>query len=259
MSDIFVVRQGIRTGCREAFILDEKELLGLPKAERKYFWPVAENQTISGGQILPGRHIFYGSSLESEADLIERCPMYRERYLLPNLDKLRARKGVSPDKYWVLTRPREWLPKREARLVSKMFGTTGAFGLDADGRFAIVQANGWFPRKGKVSGGGVGKVSISRDALAWLFGLQAYLELLNSRVFYMIIREYSVGVAGGQYELAPKYVNAMPMPDLWALLDRDPYATELARRATGANGREGRDQFAAYAYGTAIEDWPEIG
>ena len=110
-----------------------------------------------------------------------------------------------------------------------------------------------------MSVGGVEKVAMSREILDWLFSLQAYLELLNSRVFHMIVREYSVGVAGGQYELAPKYVNAMPMPDLWALFGRDPYATELARRSIGANDHEVRDQFAAYAYGTAIEDWPEIG
>jgi hypothetical protein len=139
-----------------------------------------------------------------------------------------------------------------------MFGTTDAFGLDIEGRFAIVQANGWFPRSGKGPARAVRRDSDSRDA-AWLFGLEAYLELLNSRVFYMIVREYSVVVAGGQYELAPKYVNDMPMPDLWTLLSRDPYAMELARRATEANGPEARDQFAAYAYGTAIEDWPGPG
>lgn len=261
VSDIFDVRQGIRTGCRDAFILDEKALSELPKPERKYFWPVAENQTISHNTIRTGRYIFYGVSIISEADLIDKCPTYRTRYLLPNLDKLRTRKGVSSERYWHLTRPRGWLSKREPRLVSKMFGTTDAFALDMEGSFAIVQANAWIPKRRKIARNEDNLTGSPQGRFAETFVLQSYLELLNSYVFYMIVREYSVLVAGGQYELAPKYVKAIPMPNLWSLFDRDPYASDLANLAIETKAPEvrgtARDRFAAYAYGTALEEWPE--
>ena len=48
--------------------------------------------------------------------------------------------------------------------------------------------------------------------------LSAYMALMNSRVFTRLLEIFSPHVAGGQFDLSPRYVNVIPIPNLPALV-----------------------------------------
>jgi hypothetical protein len=83
------------------------------------------------------------------------------------------------------------------KLVSTYFGDEGSFGWDPGGEFAVVQGFGWLPKKRNIS---------SKTGLA-------YLALLNSPVFAVLLSAASNSVAGGQWDLSPRFVRRIPLPD----------------------------------------------
>jgi hypothetical protein len=98
---------------------------------------------------------------------------------------------------------------------------------------------------------------------------KAYLALFNSSLFELLLAEYCPHVAGGQYDLSPRFVNHIPMPDLSTRGIESPalgsHVRELA--AEGAkihrHGLESIrqtdiDYLIAEVYGVPLEFWPEI-
>lgn len=252
----FDVLQGIRTGHREAFVFTDKVVEALPAKEREYFQPVAENQTIYDGELHRGVKLFRGELLGSVEELEQKCPQFLQRHLLQHRDQLQQRSGIDPEKWWMMTRSR---PKQKAnypKIVGKMFGGVEAFGLDLDGVYAVVQGNVWAPRRS------ISSVRRDGEELPSEFFasvLSTYTALLNSEVFFLLVREFSVLVAGGQYELAPKYVSDIPLPNLADMLLEDPRLDAMMIAVSSSSGesrKDARNALAAYAYGTTREDWP---
>jgi len=47
--------------------------------------------------------------------------------------------------------------------------------------------------------------------------LPAYMAMMNSRPFSRLLEIFSPHVAGGQFDLSPRYVNQIPVPHLFVL------------------------------------------
>jgi len=94
----------------------------------------------------------------------------------------------------------------EPRIVSRMFIGRQQFGFAVDerGDRAVVQGYGWVPNWKAI---GVGSSNDDR-----LMALHAYAYLFSSEFFLSLVQSVSVNIAGGQYDLAPKYIDTLPIP-----------------------------------------------
>jgi len=113
--------------------------------------------------------------------------------------------GAAEGKWWELHRPRGWQQVRVPKLVSVQYGDIGAFGWDAKGDFVAVGGYAWLPRpRLKITGRFPIKVAL------------AYLALLNSPVFFELVASNSRKVRGGQWDLGNKYLERVPLPNLFS-------------------------------------------
>lgn len=200
--NLFDVRQGIRTGLNEAFLIEKERWLALPKRERFYFRPAVVNKSIRHGFLTDITYCFYPygeSGIATEGELEKKVGEFYHEYLLPNKEKLLVRASVHPQRWWGLTRPREWQTKQFAKIVSTYFGDAGSFAWDETGDFVVVQGFAWIPKGDKVL-----PVKISL----------AYLAVLNSPIFSSLLSAVSNNIGGGQWNLSPKFVNNIAIPDL---------------------------------------------
>lgn len=287
VADVFDVRQGIRTGLRKAFIISAEEHSQLSKKEQAYFRSVAENRNIRGGRILHGDYVFYPSAasvepIRDETDLHRLVPLYYERFLKPNREELRSRKSLRERDWWHLSEPRSWLDLPQPKIISTYFGDAGSFAWDETGEYAPVQAFAWFvslsPRLKEFDADTepegeretelddkIAYQSVPDQATIY----KANLALLNSSLFESLLSEFCPRVAGGQYDLSPRYVNHIPIPDLWALsVETSILGSDL--RSLAAEGErihlEGLasirssdiDYLVAEMYRVPLESWPEI-
>jgi len=200
VSDIFQVRQGVRTGLKTAFMLTESEFDALPKPERRFFRPAAGQGSIEAGVLSRRVFVFYpydrgGAILETESTLRSEMPRYYDRYLKPNLAALRRRKKIKS--WWLPTWPRVWQHEHERKIVSTYFGGRGSFALDRQGEFVVVDGFAWLIK-------GQTNPSIS--------DLVLYLPILNSVLFEELVSAVSWRLQGGQLRLEPRYVNRIPVP-----------------------------------------------
>lgn len=256
VENLFHVRQGIRTGANDIFLVSQEALAKLPRKEQRYFVPAVDNLSITDGEIKPRSYLFNPDAIwKSPTDVQRACPTFFDEVLSPAQNQLRRRKGIDRKRWWQLTRARGWAFDKRPRLVSKRFGLYPAFALDLEGSLAIVQGNAWVPTDVLCRGR---EDTLVRELLT------AYWWLLNSRVAVALFREYCPNVAGGQFDLEHKYVKHVPLPNLERRLSEDPGLQEIAT-SIRTNSTDGlpeitkRDSFAAAAYGTTPEDWPLTG
>ena len=254
VSDVFTVRQGIRTGANEVFIQPREVVDSLPERERLYFKEAVDAASFVDGEIEPKKLLFVADKAwRDESEVSREIPQFFNGYLKTRKDSLenRKRKSMDSSRYWELTWPRFWAFDGRPRLLSKRFGLYPAFARDPEGRLAVVQANAWIPTETLTVG--TGKDAI-RDVLT------AYWWMLNSRIAVALLREYCPNVAGGQLDLEHKYVKHVPLPHLPKLLLENPALQMLAssirtRSANRLPSISDRDQFAATAFGTSVSDW----
>lgn len=214
LGELFKVRQGIRTGSRAAFVLSSEQLSQLPEAEQQAFRPVAEKDGISEFEVKRESFVFYAAGLRekiaNEAEFRDRFGTYYHLFIEPNKEALARRpRGV---KLWELSWSRAWLVKPEPKLVSRMFlgRRQLGFAVDETGDLAVVQGYGWEPVWKELSP----RASSDRK----LTVLYAYAFIFSSDLFYDLVRTVSVNIAGGQYDLAPKYINQLPVPS-WSAIN----------------------------------------
>ncbi|MDP2603772.1 MAG: N-6 DNA methylase [Deltaproteobacteria bacterium] len=256
VEDLFHVRQGIRTGAKDVFLVSREKFANLSRTEQRCFVPAVDNLSIIDGVIKPRVYLFIPDpNWNSPADVQHACPTFFQEVLIPARDQLRRRKGIDRERWWQLTRARGWAFDKRSRLVSKRFGLYPAFALELKGVLAIVQGNAWVPTEALARGR---EDTVIRELLT------AYWWLLNSRVAVALFREYCPNVAGGQLDLEHKYVKHVPLPNLEHRLSEDPALQKLAisLRANNTGGLPPiteRDSFAAAAYGTSLVDWPLTG
>lgn len=269
VGDLFNVRQGIRTGSRDSFMITKDEYGSLPQSVRQFFRPVVENENIVNGHIKPPKFVFYPYTsglpiISNEADLKDHLSSFYEGRLLPNKEDLSGRSSIRNRNWWELSEPRRYLEEPEPKLVSAYFGYSGSFAWDVSGDFVVVQGFAWFTRPKFRSDLNQIEQEARTEYRDQVF--RAYLALLNSDLFSLLLAEFCPHVAGGQFNLSKKYVENIPIPNL----------VEFGR-LTPENGRilmelakEGRlihsgDQFSknrinqlvANAYNTPLALWPQ--
>jgi adenine-specific DNA-methyltransferase len=248
VGDLFDVRLGIRTGHRSAFIIPAAEYEELPEAERDGFRPIAEKHDIHDGIISSTNYLFVaGDAISTEAELKERFTRYYTTNLLKWRNELTARAGIGAE-WWRLARSRPtWLGHKGPRIVSRRWVRTNGFAVDRDGSFVVVQGCAWFPRS---------TIKDSRhmaqsvdDVVDFLY---LYCIMFSSEMFFRILREFSIPVAGGQVSVDKKYVKRVPVPLLARRMIDVP---ELGRLAADFLNQERfpeletRNRFASQAYG----------
>jgi adenine-specific DNA-methyltransferase len=207
VNDLFSVKQGVRTGDNDTFILEKFQLLALPIGERAYFRPAIVNRSINFNQLNDDHYIFYpygNLAIQTEDELQRSVPEYYRKYLSPREDRLKKRAKINVDQWWLLTWHRAWQVVSQPKLTSKYFGYSGAFAWDGDGKYVVVQGYGWVPK-------GVNRQSLLTPEL----GL-AYAAVLNSSLFFDLVSAVSNHVGGGQWNLSTKFVNRLPLPDLFS-------------------------------------------
>ncbi|MBX6367343.1 MAG: N-6 DNA methylase [Rhodospirillales bacterium] len=219
IGELFDVRQGVRTGRNEAFILEEPQISALPAHEKKYFRPAVMNESIQGGKIQRRFWIFYpydreGLVLKTEDELQKAVPSYYKKYLLPNKEILKNRANIirsNRHDWWGISehRPR-WALDPTPRIVSKYFGSAGGFSVDLDASFIVVQGFAWIPKWERVLQPDTEDVApLSTDDF-----LCGFVALLNSQRFGQVLNLFCPHVAGGQLDLSPRYLNNVPLPNL---------------------------------------------
>ncbi len=219
---LFDVKQGVRTGSNKVFILDRADFLDLPKSERLFFKPAIINESISAGRIESEHWVFYPygqlqDELQAEADLAKKLKHYYARYLKPNKTALTQRSSIKRSgraDWWGLSERRTWSLNGCPRIVSKYFGGIGGFSADMEAEYVVVQGHAWLPLWLRTDEQYVDHEPDDASKLTLETILYAYAALMNSTGFSSIIEVFSPHVAGGQFDLSPRYVNSIPVPDL---------------------------------------------
>ena len=234
ISDIFDVKQGVRTGKNQVFVINQEQYMALSTREQKYFRPALVNDSIQDGRILSGSWVFYPygdgkPAFDSEEELKKAVPKFAKQVLYPNKEVLERRSSITRSgrlDWWGLSEPRAtWAMETAPRIVSKYFGGPGCFALDLEARNVIIQGYAWRLKNERTAAEEAPSMDV-RDLL------RAYASLMNSRTFGKILALFSSHVAGGQFDLSPRYVNAVPLPDLMDLAGDERVGrivTELAK------------------------------
>lgn len=243
VEDFFHVELGVRAGrVGSALQIESQEYERLPMKERRLFRPVAETRSIRNGRIKPITWIFYPNEAMTLLEIQRAAPTFHTRHLkqlgLPDdsrVDLERARRDTN-----VARRP---------RIVARAFIGPESFAVDADGSFVVVQGYSWIPKQ---------PVLDAPFDTAEL--LQDYAFLLNSRLFFALLRENGRIVGGGQVDGAKNQVRRVPLPDLGALYLETPELLDQARALREIDQSEWPsvqllDAFTAAAYRTSPEEW----
>lgn len=258
VKDIFTIKQGVKTGLREAFIISSQQFSELPQEEKVFFKPVAESRFIEHGRIYSESYIFYPDATFSgaEEDIADKVPVFFETHFKKYIDRLKQRKKTNPQSPGKLTWERIWQRERLPRIISKVFSRNFGFALDEAGEYVIVQGYAWIMKKEYIPAKSDQNPKLYTDML------KLYCAFLNSDIFFKLVQEYSTNVSGGQYELAPKYLNDIPFPDIEKSLDQSLVLQNIAGEIINHESSESDfsyvkiiNHFAAMLYGTSYEDW----
>jgi len=212
VSDLFSVYQGARTGANDVFILDADEYATLPECEHRFFRPLASNSTIRGGRIRRAEWVFFpyiesGPVLNTEDELANKVGTFYRDWLQPARESLVQRAGTGDDNWWLLTRERAWQRERNPKLVTTYFGKSGSFAYDDDGDTVVVQGHAWEWLDD--AQGDSDEPMFFDTPLPW-----AYLAFLNSPVFEHFLACFCPRQRGGQFNLSPRFVGKVLLPDL---------------------------------------------
>ena len=241
--ELFEISQGVQTGQRKIFVLDETEYASLPESEQRYFRKALQTNSISNGMIVAIYHMFFphseaGPLFADEETLSAAVPTFYRRWLKPKEETLRRRAAIvrsGRSDWWGLMRPRRFSFDDTPRIISKSFGGEGSFVLDEDAEYLPETGHVWIPKRGAMDVGGSEELEDDvRDLV-----LRAYTALLNSELFLRLVSFRSNILAGGQYDLSHRFVADVPVPNLWELVT-DPYlaryVNELAEVTKGVVG-----------------------
>lgn len=237
--ELFDISQGVQTGQRKIFVLDENGYAGLPESEQRYFRKALQTDSISNGMIVATYHMFFphseaGPLFADEEALSVAIPTFYRRWLKPNEEKLRGRAAIAGSQrsdWWGLMRPRKFSFDDTPRIISKSFGGEGSFVLDRDAEYLPETGHVWVPKRDAMDVSGSEELEDDvRDLV-----LRAYTALLNSQLFLRLVSFRSNILAGGQYDLSHRFVADVSIPNLWELI-ADPYlaryVNELAEVTT---------------------------
>lgn len=212
VKDVFSVKQGCRTGNNSLFKIKKQELLAMEEAERSYFRPSVDSDSLQNNILQENSYVFFpydenGLNILSEEELKDKVPTYYQK-IIGSKESLGSRAG-GIKQWWALTRPREWQFTLGVRLVSAEFGNSSNFSIDESGRFVVERGLAWLPKD----------YQMPRD------NLYAYLAILSSEYFNTLLAIYSKQLAGGNwFNLEKKFVDQIPLP---RFSDNEDYTLQL--------------------------------
>ena len=227
--DLFDVHQGVQTGYNRAFLIKRGRFKQLRSKEEGFFRPAIVNDSLRAAHLSEGTWVFYpydeeGRSFSNEEALKHAVPVYYKQVLARFRSSLAERAAVRRQEgkcWWELSWPRlDWTLRPIPKIVSKFFGGPGAFAVDTDSRFVVVQGHAWI-LKGEPEDAGVSRALDVEQVLS------AYCALLNSSYFRTLLDIFCPVVAGGQYDLSRRYVEQVPVPDLAVMLQADTEQTTI--------------------------------
>jgi hypothetical protein len=229
LNDLFDVRQGVQTGHNPALLLSRLEWLALPKRERVFFRSATMTDSIKNGQIIKPYYLFFphtteGPLFSSEKALKNAVPDYYQKYLSPNRERLASRASIRRSgrtDWWGLMESRSWSFLDTPRIISKYFSGEGGFFADLHAEYLPSTGFAWLPKAPLKS---VNDHTFPVERL-----LAVYAALFNSATFGRLLQYYAPHVSGGQFDLSPRYVNDVPLPDFAGLLV-DPVRGQSIRR-----------------------------
>jgi adenine-specific DNA-methyltransferase len=254
---LFDVRQGVQTGYNPALLLNKVEWLALPKRERAYFRSATMSDSIQNGVVVHPYYLFFphsaeGPIFENEKAIKDTVPEYYRKYLLPNRERLASRAAIrqaNRKDWWGLMRARSWSFEGVPRIISKYFSGEGGFFVDQKAEYLPSTGFAWLPKPILRAHRDV-DFSIERILLS-------YAALFNSSIFGKVLQYYAPHVSGGQFDLSPRYVNSVPLPNMAELIT-DPVRGQRVRRlaklgALNEISREDeRESIVADIYGAQI-------
>lgn len=275
VGDLFDVKQGTITGSNKTFVISDEQYNALETAtEKSLFRLAAGTSTIRLGELAPVEYVFYpydtsGLLLATEEEVQARGPWFFANRLGPNRDELRRRRDKD-ELWWTLTEPRSWQRAPTSKLVSAYFGDAGSFAYDHRGEYIVVQGYGWLRRNPVIA-----TVETSEEGIEEERSLEfdstnspwAYVALLNSRVFELLLSCFCPRVQGGQFNLSKRFVMNVFLPDLF---DDERVSAETIdqlkelgwRMASGSDWNDYKlTELVARAYGVSVDLWdlPEPG
>lgn len=159
---IFDVKQGARTG-RNKFLKISREIYDkLTDQEKKYFRPSIDGDSLQNNSLTIVNYLFFpygenGALINTEEEFKNECPTF---YNMIHPHKANLLGRSIGDKWWLLTRPREWQYKRFPKMVSGEFGNSNNFSIDSDGKFVVERGCYWKPIK-----------DMKEDELLFYFGI----------------------------------------------------------------------------------------
>lgn len=204
ISDIFKVTLGIRTGNNSVFKLTKDQFDSLPNLEKKYFYPVIDNDSIKNYSHNVNNYSWYpynindGKSLiENEDFLIEKLPFYYNNFLEINKSSLSNRKKKVPNWWDLADRAPRLLPLTKS-IVSTEFGSSKSFAI-SNGVCIPERGYAWISKK-----------PFEKDDYYF------YLSVFSSTIFDKLLSIYSKQLAGGNwYDLGAKYTKDIPIPNIY--------------------------------------------
>jgi adenine-specific DNA-methyltransferase len=255
LADNFAIRLGIRTGNRSAFVVSRAFVDTLSSREKEFVRPIAEGSNIEGGQIHEADWLIMLPSDLSERSLQQRAPILL-KHLSTYRQTLEKRSSVPKNAWWTLSRMRTLHESSEPRLVSKAFFRKEGFAIDFNGRYAVVTGYAWQVRwsRHRIAGDTDNRVRL----------LKVFLNVLDSDIFFLLCREYSTVVSGGQVDLGPNQINSIPFPSFSFRVEAsEALKAEHARMSPTEKMLAGeyldlpdRNRLAAEYFGIPLEDWP---
>jgi len=263
VGELFDVRQGALSGKNSAFVLTADKYTQLNDTRKaEFFRPAASTVSIRYGRLFRRQYVFFPYSggellLKSEAEVREALPDYFSGTLAMFQSDLKKRSHME-DRWWTLTRARDLDVQGGPKLVSAYFGDAGSFAFDAQGNYVCLHGYMWV-----WSGGPIGVceeeetegVPFEDSDLPF-----AYVALLNSNVFEVLLSCFCPRVQGGQFNLSKRFVNDIYIPDFGASNAPGDLVHELAQighalsRGSDVDAHE-LNRISSRVYGIPYDEW----
>lgn len=222
VSDIFSVKQGIRTGHNNLFLIDEYNYKRIPENERHLFRKSINNQSIKNGVLKVNNYVWYpynnnGPLFSSEEEILEAAP-YSYNKLLNEKEKLLQRPRINLNNWWGLSEHRAWLRQEEPRLYSTEFGKSDSFAFDNIGDFVVERGHGWIPKRTFV-----------------IDDYYFYLSVFSSSIFDELLKMYSKPILSGYY-LGQSHVKEIPIPNIFTINKKSSAYLDLVKLGKDLSG-----------------------
>lgn len=220
---LFNVCQGARTGKNDIFEISKEEFEQLSEREKVFFRPVINSEAIKNNRIVGTDYIFFpydsnGLTILTEEELQEKVPWFYSRIKDQKTLLIEKRPALS-EKWWSLTRPREWQYEICPKIISGEFGNSKNFTIDIKGNYIVERGNAWINK------------DLSREDMF------AYLAIFSSPYFDDLLSIYSRQLAGGYwYNLGKTFVQDIPLPKLTYHPDEKKWLVNIGKEILSGNG-----------------------